>query len=217
MITLGIPNFSFIKRRILSCLSNLAYNNICGTTDSECIFALFLDALPDPHADVDIEELVVAVEKTFSLLTTIYDASGLREGFSCNICVSDGVNIVSTRFRNDKKEPPSLYYSYGSGYCKKKGNFSCHRSLNASEIIIASAPLHTQIDVSRTPQIDSKCCEEALPNTKNGWRLIPRNNMIVVEGDTSNLGFVKEISLRPLSPSHCSTAVLCHVYGCTVS
>ena len=131
---------------------------------------------------------------------------GIKEGFSFNICITDGVNMVATRFRNDLKEPPSLYYSRGSAFNSEQGNFSCYRSQEDSEIIIASAPLHKKICVdsdcsslatSNSPE--SKCHNPSTMKSVNGWKLIPKNSMILVEGDSENLSFVRDVRVVPLS------------------
>jgi hypothetical protein len=86
--------------------------------------------------------LVSAIEKTFAaileLLASVKQLSsfpqptpspdGDEEPLACslNIAVSDGINTVVTRFRSGElhhSQPPSLYYSYGSAYCRERGCF----------------------------------------------------------------------------------------------
>ena len=178
----------------------MAYNNIVGSTDSECIFSMLLDALPDRINQLDICTIATAVEETISKLSHLCSQVNLPDGFSFNISLTDGVHIVATRFRNDHKEPPSLYYTQGQEYCKNKGNFICHSTKSCSEIIIASAPLNHNIDpISSSPQQEYKYTAEATPNYSNQWKLIPKNNIILVEGDSSCLGCVKNIQMRPIN------------------
>lgn len=211
----GIPHFSKVKRRLLASLSERAFNNIIGSTDSEALFSMLLDTFPDPDVQMTANAIALCVEHMLGKLICICHAEGIDEGFSFNICVSDGINIIATRYRNDDEDPPSLYYTRGSVYDRQKGNFSCHRTEQDSEIIIASAPLHNDVSVSSSLQYESKCHKVPTPRVLNGWKLIPKNHCIVVEGDPANLSFVKLVTMRAIVPHSCTSS--CQLTSCIVS
>eukprot|EP01034_Spumella_vulgaris_P034797 gene34798-42917_t len=167
----GIPSFSKIKRQVLNLLSERVYQDIKGSTDSEHLFAIFLDyVLPldesinfkDIHrtdsfeggrsrtsslenamaTNSDVNHMIAAVNKMISTFVNLCHASGIAEPCSINICVSDGTHIIATRFRNGPQNPPSLYYNYGSDFVCDEGNFySSGDTSHADSVVISSAPL----------------------------------------------------------------------------
>jgi hypothetical protein len=176
-------------------LSDRAFHNIAGSTDSEAIFSLFLDQLTDPDIQLPIPEVTAAIEKTVVKLIEFCEYASIEDGFSFNVCITDGVNIFATRFRSDSKEPPSLYFTNGSNYSKEKGNFSGPCTRSESGVIIASAPLDHEARVLGCPfatEIDTKA---GLP--PNGWDLVPRDSLVVAEGDPLDLSIVRKVSVFP--------------------
>ncbi|MDX2228627.1 MAG: ergothioneine biosynthesis protein EgtC [Leptolyngbyaceae cyanobacterium bins.349] len=82
-------------------LTDPAYQLIHGTTDSEHIFALLLDQLTDTGS------LPTALHQTIALLAELGDK--YETEFSANIIVSDGQQLVASRFAN--RDPvPTLYW-----------------------------------------------------------------------------------------------------------
>jgi ergothioneine biosynthesis protein EgtC len=82
-------------------LTDTAYRMIRGTTDSEHIFALLIDAL------TDTESLAVALQQTIATLSALSDK--YETEFSANIIVSNGQQLVASRFAN--RDPvPTLYW-----------------------------------------------------------------------------------------------------------
>ena len=114
------------------------------------------------------------------------------------MCITDGINILATRFRSDSKEPPSLYYTNGSSYSREKGNFSGQYTRSESGIIIASAPLHHEVYVSVSECQFTTEIDTSARLSSNGWDLVPRNSLVVVEGDPLDLSIVRNVSVLPL-------------------
>jgi len=93
-------------RPIKESLGDTAYKNVFGTTDSEHIFALIVDHI-EKNQDISLTE---ALDNTISKLTAL--ASSDHIGFSANIALSNGKEIIACRYSNrDGKETPSLYYT----------------------------------------------------------------------------------------------------------
>ena len=184
-----IPNFLKVKRALCMDFDDDIYRNILGSTDSEHIFGLFLSNLPDRLNPLSHEVLAETLDLTITKLSELCAKAGIFEPCSLNIAVTDGVNVIATRFRNGSQEPPSLYYSFGSRFNVDEGNFENQDPEKASEIIISSAPLN------RNSGGDSEG-EEA---TFLKWKLIPKDHMLICVGDPRNLSRVKSIELRPIT------------------
>jgi glutamine amidotransferase len=95
----GIPHFSKIKLSLLKLLSEKAFQEIKGSTDSEHIFALFLQFLPI-EKQATVEEMINALNLSISTILYLCSVIGIQDHCSFNICVTDGVNIIATRFRD---------------------------------------------------------------------------------------------------------------------
>ncbi|MCL6432664.1 MAG: ergothioneine biosynthesis protein EgtC [Leptolyngbyaceae cyanobacterium HOT.MB2.61] len=99
-----IANFrQTLYRSIRDRLSDTAYQAIDGTTDSEHIFALViheLETLPE----------IPLVEALHRALTTLRSLANEQEvSFSANLIVSDGSQLVASRFAG-RSAVPSLYW-----------------------------------------------------------------------------------------------------------
>jgi len=110
-----------LYRPIRNQLSDVAYKNLEGTTDSEHIFAMIVDRL---EADSNIS-LHQALKDTLIELAKMAQENDLE--LSANIVLSDGKQLTACRYAN-RKETPSLYY------LKDNSEYS-------NAVIIASEPL----------------------------------------------------------------------------
>jgi glutamine amidotransferase len=99
-----IENFrQTLHRPIRDRLSDAAYQSIDGSTDSEHIFALLSDAIEATPA-VSLPE---AVHKTLTTLSHL--GQQYQTGFSANLIISDGRQLVASRCAN-RSTTPSLYW-----------------------------------------------------------------------------------------------------------
>lgn len=139
----GIPSFTKIKLKILNLLSPETFANIKGTTDTEYIFAIFLNCLPpaDPLKPHSVSDMVDAMNQTVSIVVQLCKENGITEHCSLNLCVTNGIHIIATRFRNGPRSPPSLYYNLGSKFVCKDGHFYAEDDSIGTDIVISSAPL----------------------------------------------------------------------------
>ncbi len=99
-----IENFrQTVYRPIRDRLSDIAYHTIHGLTDSEHLFGLFVDAIStQPHIS-----LVTALRQTLATAAQLAQEYGVRAAL--NLMVSDGDQIVASRFDTSGSDP-SLYY-----------------------------------------------------------------------------------------------------------
>jgi len=117
-----VANFSKIKIRLLQKLSENAYANVFGTTDTEHVAALFFTHLGDDwDTELPMEELKKAMIKTIQDVLALVEESAkdTDEVFLqsyLNFAVTDSCQLLAVRFSSmEKFEPPSLYYSTAAG------------------------------------------------------------------------------------------------------
>lgn len=98
-----IENFrKSLYKPIRSRLNDEAYLHIKGSTDSEHIFALFITEWQKGNVAID-----VAFHKTLTILKELADEYQVT--FSANIIISDGKQLVASRFAH-RTSVPSLYW-----------------------------------------------------------------------------------------------------------
>lgn len=167
-----IPKFERIKREVHTMLDDDLYNWIKGNTDSEVIFALFLQ-LARKNGTETVEDIAGTLEETLSVLTELSKKHNPRAVSHFNICITDGKRLVAFRYCTSKTtRPETMYISLGKGVSGVKSSFaSIKKGINPEQLIVASEKL-----------------------TKSGldWFLIPANSCLMAD---SNL----HISFKQLS------------------
>jgi len=155
-----LGGFAKIKRHIAQSLSDEAYNTIKGSTDSEYLFATFIDEylqIPQMEEwDRIATSMMQAIRRVLDLINE-YAGGALSY---INIVLTNGHLALAVRLTTDKpSEADSLYINLGKKYICENG--VC-RMLSPGEheksVIISSEPL------SKDP----------------GWESIPVNSMILV-------------------------------------
>lgn len=105
-----ITDFSKVRRGLQRELRDDLFDHMSGTTDSELLFLLILNRLPDCHTQQDPATLQQAVLDAFCAVIK----ANRGKANSLNIAFTDGETTIATRYRNsDLEEPPSLYYHVG--------------------------------------------------------------------------------------------------------
>lgn len=165
----GIGGFTQIKRYIRRRLSDPIYDWVQGSTDSEHLFALFLENWLQDNAHYSVEEITKLLKKTIHQVCRLQKQHGIKESSHFNLVVSSGNDVIATRYlsnpsgRRDKAR--SLYYAEADeirtidGVCHLINEKSQHRS-----IVIAS---------------------EKLDNHKANWIQVPTNQCLQVRDDLS--------------------------------
>ena len=143
----GISSFALIKREVCNLLRLENYLEIDGSTDSEHIFALFLNNLCSKDVQLPASAIAESLNQTIGTILEIGAAHNIGPS-SLNITITDGVHVVVSRFRNSAiSQPPSLYYSVGSQYSAKEGNFTIPEGTpnqigTKNGILVSSCPLN---------------------------------------------------------------------------
>ncbi|MBM75942.1 MAG: class II glutamine amidotransferase [Proteobacteria bacterium] len=159
-----IPQFLNVKRDIQNALSQKAYRQLGGSTDSEHIFALFCDAFERTSVDKPrVERMAQALEQAIKQILKMMKSAGIQEAAQLNLCVSDGMDAVVTRFcSDDSVKANSLYWHEGSEYTCTDG--VCHMrnpDVDNGAVIVASEPL----------------------SKDEGWELVPNNHLVLITKD----------------------------------
>jgi predicted glutamine amidotransferase len=158
-----IGSFEKVERQLRHQLSDESYQWIHGTTDSEIAFAVFRDAYAKCENNDETQRIADALSAAIHSIVDATRDVGCDKESRLNLAVADGQRAVVSRFTTGDVEPPSLYYRAGDEYICENG--SCRMvdfDGHPSSLIVASEPL-TQ--------------------DEEGWILIPRNHMLLIEED----------------------------------
>ncbi len=159
----GVENFGLIKRKLREPLSDELYNWIKGQTDSEHIFAYFLNYLFKNHTLISSDAVADSLEHTFSFLNQLMKAAGIKDAAYLNMVVTNGIFIVGTRYVSDPNEEAlTLYHSEGSRYVVEDGI--------------------TRLEAPEDDDHAVLIVSEKLTDG-NEWTMIPKNYLVMVEAN----------------------------------
>lgn len=118
-----IENFRFtLMRQIREMLKDEYYTAIGGSTDSEHVFALFLNSLHGQS--VTVKTIAGALRETIRQLAAWADNLDIR--VALNLAITNGECVVASRFAN-KGPAPSLYYLVDAGSFSRAGVIASER------------------------------------------------------------------------------------------
>ncbi len=142
-----ISNFANIRRRLLSELSEESFNMIAGSTDSELIFALFLDALR-AETSPDLESMGRSLQRAIEAVERANRDAGCTDNSLLNLAVTDGRQMAVTRYITDGSDSANtLYHHQGESYTCVDGVCQMSPTEDSADVVmIASEPLsdHSQ-------------------------------------------------------------------------
>jgi glutamine amidotransferase len=156
-----IGGFRKLRRHLLNELSEAAFNAIQGTTDSEHLFAMFLESYrpppsPDQTADAMLAALTSAIQRVLALAREL----GIEEPSYLNVAVSDGLHGVVSRVTSGTPEhADSLYLHTGRRYTCEGGVCRMLDPLSGEATVIVSS--------------------ERLSDDP-GWQPIPVNHLLLI-------------------------------------
>ena len=142
-----ITNFQSIRRSLLAKLSEQSFNTIAGSTDSELMFALFLDALNEQTSQ-DSESMGRALGQAIEVAERANRDAGCTDNSLLNLAVTDGYEMAVTRYITDgSAQANTLYHHQGQSYACVDGVCQMAATEDAAGVVmIASEPLsdHSQ-------------------------------------------------------------------------
>jgi glutamine amidotransferase len=155
-----IHDFISVKRHLRHLLDDDIYHWIQGETDSEHLFALFLQL----SKDRDLTQLSTVADV---MMETIYEINRLVAEFGqagpsfFNVCLTDGCRTLAIRYCSyDNLEPDSLHYFLGN-----------HQAANN----------HYQPENSTEKPDFALVSSERLTDFHKGWHKIPSNHMLLID------------------------------------
>jgi len=151
--------FKLIKKEIVHLLSEESFLLVLGSTDSEHIFALFVDQYKKRIDDDN--RIVNALKDTLSILKSLVAPYLDHHECTLNIGITNGKEVVASRFTTSK----NLLTLY---YCPKVTMSHCPTD-DCEEVMKHGAML----------------ASEPLGHDRSNWREIPRNNIIQIFKDQS--------------------------------
>ena len=166
-----VANFLKLRRQMRSGLSDYAYKSVQGTTDSEILFAKFLDYFGQLDGLVNASSIASALESTIQFVFELTGGRSAESRSALNLAVTDGQSCVVSRCATDLREPPSLYmwtgaaYSCSQGVCKMQDG-------NQGAVIVASEPL----------------------TEDESWKEVPADHLVLISPDRSAV--IRSIALN---------------------
>lgn len=152
----GISDFIRVKRHLRHLLDDDIYHWIQGETDSEHIFALFLQLAKGK----DLNQLSVVADVLQATLTTINELvarySQDNESYY-NLCLSDGQRLIASRYCTEKSIMPE----------------SLH--------VFAGQDLHDYIDIPHPIHKAALVSSEKLTNFNTNWQDVPANHLLLID------------------------------------
>ncbi|WP_419418919.1 class II glutamine amidotransferase [Legionella sp. D16C41] len=168
----GISDFMSVKRHLRHLLDDDIYNWIQGETDSEHLFALFLQFAKGK----DLTQLSVVaetLEQTFKQINQLVAEYGTTDDPSLfNVCLTDGQRIIASRYSSNKKtKPESLHYSAGSIWLTPKDRYYRPKRAEVHDCVLITS--------------------ERLNDFSAAWQSVPPNHLLLVDTERRRIHFHK--------------------------
>jgi glutamine amidotransferase len=167
-----VGRFRRVRRSLLESLSDRFFHAVRGSTDSEHLFALFLEELEAQGGYQGSETMATALERAVSrILETVRLQAGDAPS-RLNLVVSDGTEAVACRGVSGDAHPESLYLSRGKRYACEDGlcrMVDGRQDTGSRAVLVSSEPLHDPAN----------------------WEAVPANHLVRV---SSGL----EVEVRPM-------------------
>ena len=168
-----VGGFHEIRRAFLSRLSDRAFDIISGSTDSEHLFALFLDNYWRIADGRDrCETMAETLAATIVEVEEMTHEAGVDEPSLLNLAVTDGNSAAVSRYvsRSSDEKANTLYLHTGSTYACDEERCRMEEAADGrGAVLIASEPL----------------------SGDKGWEPVPPNSMVVVRSN-------QQVETRPL-------------------
>jgi len=123
-------------------LSQAAFSQVFGTTDSEILFGLFLDMWDHAGSPSTTEGLLDAFRKTVLFAIDILRELSVKKASTMNLALTDGKTTIASRIVTGAGETArTLYCARGVRLRSEKEGSRFERGRDAGSVLIASEPL----------------------------------------------------------------------------
>jgi predicted glutamine amidotransferase len=176
-----LAGFHRIRRALLTKLSDDAFHAVEGSTDSELLFGLFLDAYRSSKEADPLDAMGDALASTVDQLLRVLRDHHIATPSHLNLAVSDGERAAATRYTTgDTAKAPTLYWHEGRRYvCGEDGKVCMiDPDVRSDTVIVASEPLSEDF----------------------GWEPLAPNTMLLVREH-------RRVQFRPLPPPSAATSL----------
>jgi glutamine amidotransferase len=155
-----VGNFCNVKRHLRRLLDDEYYHWIQGETDSEHIFALFLQLAKGKNLD-DMNQVADVMRETINELNHLVSVYGEGAPSYINLCLTDGLQMLAVRYCSDpNKKFESLHYFVGYGDATSPLRARSHEEEKPTFILVAS---------------------EKLTHWTGRWQTIPEDHFLLVD------------------------------------
>jgi predicted glutamine amidotransferase len=151
-----LGGFRDLRRALIGRLSDEAFGWIKGSTDSEHIFALYIDHYRTAPGE-GASRLEAAMQATIESLKSLRAELPARAEAYLNLAVTDGHSAVVSRIASDES-PESLYFIGGRQYDCVDGVCTM-RPGHGNAVLVASEPL----------------------SRDEGWTPVPANHLLTID------------------------------------
>lgn len=148
----GLQSFQRMKHALLAIIDPVIASQIEGTTDTEWIYAVVLSELKKLGEPVTADTIGTAVVEALRAIRRVREEHEIAVASAVNLFVSDGSNLVVTRFvydfgcyegiaHRDQLTYHSLWYTLGSDFGLHDGEWRMQLGPEPSSVLVASEPL----------------------------------------------------------------------------
>jgi glutamine amidotransferase len=157
-------DFMSVKRHLRNLLDDDIYHHLQGETDSEHLFALFLQRAKGQDL-TSITTVADIFEATLHEIRQLVQKYGRHGTSFFNLCLTDGKRIIATRYCTDNKRALTLHYSQGSRFASRNGRFHMLKEgdKKTSTLVVS----------------------EKLNDIEAEWHDVPANHMLLIDADHS--------------------------------
>ncbi len=163
----NIAGFKQIKRHLRRLLDDDLYDWVKGGTDSEHLFALFLQRAKKQNLnqlETVLQILRETIEEVMMLVRQFASPDAQQEGAFLNLCLTNGKQLLATRFASNKNATPrTLHYAKGSAFVMHDGHGEMKQAKGAPECILVSS--------------------EKLTVSDQAWQVVPPQHALLVTED----------------------------------
>ncbi|MCA9738236.1 MAG: class II glutamine amidotransferase [Gemmatimonadota bacterium] len=162
-----VGSFARVRRPLLQTVSDEAFGNVYGSTDSEHLFALVIDELGRRTGAAGADALADALAAAIWRVVDLVAEHGGGAPSYLNLALSDGRSAVVSRFSTDAEHgPESLYVFQGELYVPDRRRGAGPPPGNGSALAGPSVVVSSE-----------RLTEDP------GWVEVPRNHLVVLDPD----------------------------------